>query len=80
MIENNAQLAAALFQMESLADTLEGMRRHAMDAEASIFAMTSVGFVAVLQERIAEVSAYVGTLPVTPQRPGGSTSHLVDYK
>ena len=74
MIENNAQLAAALFQMESLADTLEGMRRHALDTEDCVFATTSGGFVAVLRERIADARAYVEHLPDAPQRNGQGTS------
>ena len=63
MIENNTQLAAALFQMESFADTLEGMRRHAQQTEPSVFAVTSGGFINLLRERIAEIRAYADTLP-----------------
>ena len=63
MIENNTQLAAALFQMESFADTLEGMRRHAQQTEPSVFAVTSGGFINLLRERIAEIKVYVDALP-----------------
>lgn len=63
MIENDTQLAAALFQMESFADTLEGMRRHAQQAEPSVFAVTSGGFINLLRERIAEIKVYVDALP-----------------
>ena len=69
MIENNRQLAAALFQMESFADTLEGMRRHAQEAEPSVFAVTSGGFVNLLRERIAEAKAYVEGLPDAQEQP-----------
>ena len=67
MIENNTQLSAALFQMESFADTLEGMRRYAQQAEPSVFAGTSGGFINLLRERIAEAKAYVDALPDVPQ-------------
>ena len=63
MIENNTQPAATLFQMESFADTLEGMRRHAQQAEPSVFAVTSGGFINLLRERIAEIKVYVDALP-----------------
>ncbi len=63
MIENNRQLAGAIFQMESFADTLEGMRRDAQQSEPSVFAVTSGGFVNLLRERIAEIKVYVETLP-----------------
>ena len=68
MIANNAELAGALFQMESFADTLEGMRRHAQETEASVFATTSGGFIALLRERIQEVKDYLGTLPDTQEQ------------
>ena len=63
MIENDRQLAAALFQMESFADTLERMRRHAQETEISVFTVTAGGFVGLLRERIAEAKAYVESLP-----------------
>lgn len=66
MIENNTQLAAALFQMESFADTLEGMRRHAQQAEPSVFAVTSGGFINLLRGRITEIKVYVDALPEAP--------------
>jgi len=76
MIENDTQLSAALFQMESFADTLEGMRRHAQQAEPSVFAVTSGGFINLLRERIAEAKAYVDSLPdITPLRPPSNGSN-----
>lgn len=66
MIESNKQLAAALFQMESCADTLEGMRRHAQQTEGSVFATTSSGYIHLLRERIAESQAYIDSLPDVP--------------
>ena len=80
MIENDRQLAAALFQMESFADTLEGMRRHAQETEPSVFTVTSGGFVNLLRERIAEANAYVGSLPNAQEQPGASASTSVDYE
>jgi len=76
MIENNTQLAATLFQMESFADTLEGMRRHAQQTEPSVFAVTSGGFINLLRERIAEAKAYVDAIPDVPQSvpPGKGSS------
>ena len=67
MIENDRQLAAALFQMESFANTLEGMRRHVQETEPSVFTVTSGGFVNLIRERIAEAKAYVGGLPTDPE-------------
>lgn len=77
MIENNRQLAATLFQMESFADTLEGMRRHAQEADPSVFAVTSGGFVNLLRERIAEAKAYVEGLPDAQEQDRGN-SRVVD--
>jgi len=78
MIENDTQLAAALFQMESFADTLEGMRRHAQQAEPSVFAVTSGGFINLLRERIAEIKVYVDALPeaspLAPTKNGSNGS------
>ena len=71
MIENNTQLAAALFQMESFADTLEGMRRHAQQTEDSVFATTAGGYVSALRERIAEAKAYADGLPDVPKIASG---------
>ena len=80
MIENNTQLAAALFQTESFADTLEGMRLHAQQTEPSVFAVTSGGFINLLRERIAEIKVYVDALPDAPASPkngsnGSATEH-----
>ena len=69
MIENNRQLTAALFQMESFADTLEGMRRHAQETEPSVFTVTAGGFVSLLRERIAEAKAYAEGLPGAQEQP-----------
>ncbi len=76
MIENDRQLAAALFQMESFADTLEGMRRHAQETEPSVFTVTAGGFVSLLREQIAEAKAYVESLPGAQEPPtlGGNTA------
>lgn len=63
MIENNTKLSATLFPMESFADTLEGMRRHAQQTEPSVFAVTSGGFINLLRERIAEIKVYMDALP-----------------
>ena len=79
MIENDRQLAAALFQMESFADTLEGMRRHAQETEPSIFTVTAGGFVSLLRERIAEAKAYVESLPGAEEQPGSGDS-AADFK
>lgn len=80
MIENDRQLAAALFQMESFADTLEGMRRHAQETEPSVFTVTSGGFVNLLRERIAEAKAYVGSLPNAQEQPDASASTTADFE
>ena len=72
MIENSKQLAATLFQMESFADTLEGMRRHAQEADPSVFAVTSGGFVNLLRERIVEAKAYVEGLPDAEEQDEGN--------
>lgn len=79
MIENDRQLAAALFQMESFADTLEGMRRHAQETEPSVFTVTAGGFVSLLRERIAEARAYVGSLPCAEEQPGSGTSAAAGF-
>ncbi len=79
MIENNRQLAAGLFQMESFADTLEGMRRHAQEVEPCVFTVTSGGFVNLLRERIAEAKEYVESLPGVGEQPeaeGGSAADI----
>lgn len=80
MIENNRQLAAALFQMESFADTLEGMRRHAQETEPSVFTVTAGGFVSLLRERIAEAKAYVESLPGAQEQPSPSDDITADFK
>ena len=49
--------------MESFADTLEGMRRHAQETEPFVFTVTADGFVNLLHERIAEVRHDVEGLP-----------------
>ena len=80
MIENDRQLAAALFQMESFADTLEGMRRHAQETEPSVFTVTAGGFVSLLRERIAEAKAYVETLPGAQEQPGSADSAAAGFQ
>ena len=76
MIKNDRQLAAALFQMESFADTLEGMRRHAQETGPSVFTVTAGGFVGLLRERIAEAKTYVESLPGAQEQPGsGDSTH-----
>ena len=80
MIENDRQLAAALFQMESFADTLEGMRRHAQETEPSVFTVTAGGFVSLLRERISEAKAYVESLPGAQEQTGSGDSAAADFK
>ncbi len=79
MIENDQQLAAALFQMESFADTSEGMRRHAQETEPSVFTVTAGGFVSLLRERIAEAKAYVESLPGAQEQPSSSDDIAADF-
>lgn len=74
MIENDRQLAAALFQMESFADTLEGMRRHVQETEPSVFTVTAGGFVNLIRERIAEAKTYVESLPGAQEQPEAGSS------
>ena len=80
MIENDRQLAAALFQMESFADTLEGMRRHAQETEPSVFTTTAGGFVNLLRERIAEAKAYVESVPSAEEDSGSGGSAAADFQ
>lgn len=80
MIENDRQLAAALFQMESFADTLEGMRRHAQETEPTVFTVTAGGFVGLLRERIAEAKAYVESLPGAQGQPDSGDNAAADFK
>lgn len=80
MIENDRQLAAALFQMESFADTLEGMRRHAQETEPSVFTVIAGGFVSLLRERIAEAKVYVESLPSAQEQPDFGDSAAAGFQ
>lgn len=72
--------AAALFQMESFADTLERIRHHAQETEPSVFTVTAGGFVSLLRERIAAAKAYVVSLPGTQEQPSPSGDSAVGFK
>jgi|GEM_PF-2460790 len=77
MIENDRQLAAALFQMESFADTLEGMRRHAQETEPSVFTVTAGGFVNLIRERAAKLRRKHCRLYGGSGKPTGGSAVIV---
>lgn len=73
-IENTTQLNGTLAYMEKLANALEGRRRHSLETENSLFAVTAEGFLTHLRENLADVRAYVTTQNhvVTPHDSGAN--------
>jgi len=64
VITDNVQLSASLRYMASFADSLEGMRRHALESQdAALFPVLAAGPVDQIRQVLAEARAYVDAFP-----------------
>ena len=63
MIRDIQELSASLHYMAGWADTLEGLRRHAQETDATMLPITSSGPLSEVRRVLAEAREFVDGLP-----------------